>query len=169
MVLDASLLNTQHYKVWIKGKVEQSWEGLAPSPTPWCSSYRKGSLQITLDKGRQLLLYFALSDNEVLNSLEELCITRVTTINSFTNPPPVGERIYCQPQTDCFVVSNFISIPILQICETPHTHTYTHTHTHTHIYIYIYMARCNRFKTWLHISNWNSVNDKASRYCHLGR
>ena len=26
MVLDASLLNTQHYKVRIKGKVEQSWE-----------------------------------------------------------------------------------------------------------------------------------------------
>ena len=56
MVLDASLLNTQHYKVWIKGKVEQSWEGVAPSPTPWCSSYRKGSLQVTLDYGRQLTL-----------------------------------------------------------------------------------------------------------------
>ena len=26
MVLDASLHNTQHYKVWIKGKVEQSRE-----------------------------------------------------------------------------------------------------------------------------------------------
>ena len=26
MVLDASLLNTQHYKVWIKGEVEQSRE-----------------------------------------------------------------------------------------------------------------------------------------------
>ena len=26
MVLDAALLNTQHYKVRIKGKVEQSWE-----------------------------------------------------------------------------------------------------------------------------------------------
>ena len=26
MVLDAALLNTQHYKVWIKGKVAQSWE-----------------------------------------------------------------------------------------------------------------------------------------------
>ena len=26
MVLDASLLNTQHYKVRIKGKVGQSWE-----------------------------------------------------------------------------------------------------------------------------------------------
>ena len=52
MVLDASLLNTQHYKVWIKGKVEQSWEGVAPSPTPWCSSYWKGSLQVTLDYGQ---------------------------------------------------------------------------------------------------------------------
>ena len=33
IVLDASLLNTQHYKVRIKGKVEQSREGVAPSPT----------------------------------------------------------------------------------------------------------------------------------------
>ena len=54
MVLDTYLLNTQHYKVRIKGKVEQSWEGVAPSPTPWCSSYRKGSLWVTLDYGRQL-------------------------------------------------------------------------------------------------------------------
>ena len=54
MVLDASLLNTQHYKVRIKGKVEQSREGVALSPTPWCSSYRKGSLRVTLDYGRQL-------------------------------------------------------------------------------------------------------------------
>ena len=54
MVLDASLLNTQHYKVQIKGKVEPSREGVAPSPTSWCSSYRKGSLRVTLDYGRQL-------------------------------------------------------------------------------------------------------------------
>ena len=32
MVLNGSLLNTQHYKVRIKGKVEQSREGVAPSP-----------------------------------------------------------------------------------------------------------------------------------------
>ena len=54
MVLDASLLNTQHYKVRIKGKVKQSREGVAPSPTPWCNSNRKGSLRVTLDYGRQL-------------------------------------------------------------------------------------------------------------------
>ena len=54
MVLDASFLNTQHCKVRIKGKVEQSREGVAPSPTHRCSSYRKGSLRVTLDYGRQL-------------------------------------------------------------------------------------------------------------------
>ena len=32
-------------------------KGVAPSPTPWCSSYRKGSLWITFDYGRQLTLY----------------------------------------------------------------------------------------------------------------
>ena len=54
MVLDASLPSTQHYKVRIKGKVEQSRKGVAPSPTNWCSSYRKGSLRVTLDYDRQL-------------------------------------------------------------------------------------------------------------------
>ena len=33
MVLDAALLYTQHYKVRIKGKVEQSKEGVAPPYT----------------------------------------------------------------------------------------------------------------------------------------
>ena len=66
MVLDASLLNTQHYKVPIKGKVEQSREGVAPSPTHWCSSYRKGSLRVTLDYGRQLVFFFFLDLNCVL-------------------------------------------------------------------------------------------------------
>ena len=34
-------------------------KGVAPSPTPWCSSYRKGSLWVTLDSGHQhyLLIY----------------------------------------------------------------------------------------------------------------
>ena len=31
-------------------------KGVAPSPIPWCSSYRKGSLRFTLDYGRQLYL-----------------------------------------------------------------------------------------------------------------
>ena len=33
-------------------------KNVAPSPTPSCSSYRKGSLWVTLDYGRQLYLLF---------------------------------------------------------------------------------------------------------------
>ena len=32
-------------------------KGVAPSPKPWCSSYRKGSLRVILDYGRQLYFY----------------------------------------------------------------------------------------------------------------
>ena len=54
MVLDAALLNTQHCKERIKGKVEQSRERSSAPPTPWCSSYRKRSLPVALDFGRKL-------------------------------------------------------------------------------------------------------------------
>ena len=56
VVLDASLLNTQHYKVRIKGKVEQSRERSRALPYLGVVSYRKGSLRVTLDYGRQLYL-----------------------------------------------------------------------------------------------------------------
>ena len=51
--LDATWLNSKHYKVRIKGKVERSREMSSALP------YRKGSLRVTLDYGRQLcfLLY----------------------------------------------------------------------------------------------------------------
>ena len=39
MVLDATLLNTQHYKVRVRGKVEQSQKKRIALPTPWFSSY----------------------------------------------------------------------------------------------------------------------------------
>ncbi len=39
MVLDTSLLNTQQYKVCIKGKEEQYRERIVPSPTSRCKSY----------------------------------------------------------------------------------------------------------------------------------
>ena len=55
MVLDASLLKTQHYKVRIKGKVKQSRER-SSDPSPRWSSYSKGSLRVTLDYGHQLYL-----------------------------------------------------------------------------------------------------------------
>ena len=49
MVLDTSLLSTQQYKVCIKSKVEQSREGVWPSPTLWYCSYLKASFLVTLN------------------------------------------------------------------------------------------------------------------------
>ena len=48
MVLDATLLNTQHYKVRIKGKVEHSRKWSSTFPTPRCSCYLKGSHRINI-------------------------------------------------------------------------------------------------------------------------
>ena len=44
MVLDASLINTRHYWVSIKDKVEQSRKKVVPSPKLRCSSYWKKNL-----------------------------------------------------------------------------------------------------------------------------
>ena len=83
MVLDATLLNTQHYKVMIKVKWSNPGKGVAPSLSPWCSSYRKGSLHVTLDYGRQL--YFYLSRFDILtlivtlHSILEICTLRNTS------------------------------------------------------------------------------------------
>ena len=54
--IDTSLLNTQQYKVRIKGKVEQSRKWVVPYPTPQCRSYWKGSPLVVLNYGRQLYL-----------------------------------------------------------------------------------------------------------------
>ena len=49
MVLDAALLSTQHYKVRIKGKVEQSREWSSAPTHLSVVSYWKGSLRFILD------------------------------------------------------------------------------------------------------------------------
>ena len=62
MILDASLLNTQHYKVWIKGKWNNSGKSVAPFPTRRCSSYWKGSLWFVLDYDLPTYLYIAVME-----------------------------------------------------------------------------------------------------------
>ena len=54
LVLDTSLLNTQHYKVLSRVKWSNPGKGVVPSPTHRCSSHRKGSLRVALDYSRQL-------------------------------------------------------------------------------------------------------------------
>ena len=55
MVLDPSLLNTQHYKVRIKGKVENPGKGVA---------IKKGDLGVTLNYGCQQQL--------IIDNVEEM-------------------------------------------------------------------------------------------------
>ena len=49
ILFNASLFNSQQYKVWIKGKWSNPEKRVAPSSTPRCSSYCKGSLWVTYD------------------------------------------------------------------------------------------------------------------------
>ena len=70
-------------------------KGVAPSPTPRCSSYRKGSLRVTLDYGRQLyftLLRYGARPHELdtqwdSNSLARVCLSSLLTIT----PPEVRQ------------------------------------------------------------------------------
>ena len=60
----ASLLNTNHYKVQIKGKWNNPGKGVASFQTPRCSSYWKENLRVSLNYGQPiyLLIYqFSLS------------------------------------------------------------------------------------------------------------
>ena len=45
MVLDTTLLNTQHYKVRFKGKVEQSWEWSSALPYTLVVAIEKGAFR----------------------------------------------------------------------------------------------------------------------------
>ena len=65
MVFNTSLLNTQQYNVRIKGKVEQSRKGMAPSPTPRVVTIEKIAFWSPSSKGRQL--YFLLYRGIYLN------------------------------------------------------------------------------------------------------
>ena len=75
MILDATLLNTQHYKVWVKWS--NSVNGVVPSPAYRCGSYWKGSLRITLEKSRQLYLLY-LYPIKWHSSIENECIFYLT-------------------------------------------------------------------------------------------
>ena len=105
MVLDTSLLNTQQYKVRIQGKMEPSRKGVAPFPTPQCSSYRKGSLLVALDYGRQLYVLFYNAKYRI----EYWILHRVMTAYSILNRTQYYTMLLC---TSNFCLNDlYITIP----------------------------------------------------------
>ena len=91
MVLDTTLINSQHYKVRIKGKVEQSRERNNALPTTQCCRYWKGSLWFTLDYGCPLYLYIYIYIYILKIMLEHKCIIFSIYIYIYT-------KIYIYPQ-----------------------------------------------------------------------
>ena len=71
MVFDASLLNTQQYKVRIK--LSNPEKGAAPSHTSRCSSYWKGSLLVALDYGQQLYFTY-LHLKKAIEKIDEIFV-----------------------------------------------------------------------------------------------
>ena len=73
-------------------------KGVAPSPTPWCSSYRNGSLRVTLDYGRQLLLTYQtawpISVPRCLRNYKVLCRCSSARLFIFFIPYRLPEHIY---------------------------------------------------------------------------
>ena len=72
MVFDASLFNTLHYKVWIKGYRSNPGKGEPPSPFPSleCSSYWNGSLRTTLNYSQPTYnIYICIPSHLLLLSL----------------------------------------------------------------------------------------------------
>ena len=60
MVLDAPCLTLSIIMYGSRVKWSNPGKGVVPSPTPWCSSYWKGSLLVTLNNGLQLYLLLLL-------------------------------------------------------------------------------------------------------------
>ena len=106
MVLDASLLNTQHYKIWIKSKVEQSRERNSPpthTHTPWCCSYRKGAFWSLLTKVANFTYIFIVMPFLLVTELNSL-LQHWAITNTYIHRPQslkmIGMLDFLQHQTN---------------------------------------------------------------------
>ena len=99
-------------------------KGVAPSPTPWCCSYWKGSLLVALDNGCQLTIYIYIYiyiswidfEAEDLGNIKFFFYLTLqegslalaenqSTVFSVRCRIHIYIYIYCHPQTNYFVVS----------------------------------------------------------------
>ena len=87
MVLDASLLNTQYYKIQVKGKWTNPEKEVVIYPIPQCSSYWKGSLQVVLAYCWPTYLYIIVKihDKHVNTSSpkDRVCATQSCELSCF--------------------------------------------------------------------------------------
>ena len=95
-------------------------EGVVPSPTSWCSSYRKGSLRVTLDYGCQLYFIlvkakFAIISNRLFDIKHIVIFLRITSQSIIQldeycklNPNGIGSQEGCF-FTDFILIKSCVS------------------------------------------------------------
>ena len=65
---------------------------VAPFPTPWCSSYRKGSLRVTLDNGYQLDLFTSFRQKTIF---QRSWFSYISVSCYRSGPCPSPEPLFC--------------------------------------------------------------------------
>ena len=106
------------------------WLCLSTEATfPWCSSYQKGSLCVTLDYGRQLYLYGGVSNHQKISKIMYKSIfIKVTNVAN-----ELKRRRFIDPRQKFHRIKPILNVALL------HHHTYTRSHAHrgnagTHIH-----------------------------------
>ena len=83
MLLDASLLHTQHDKVWIRSKSSKQRKKVMFSPIPRWSSYWKGSLWVLVNDGRPTNIYIQMYVNVSVWVCRYCVISAVLTLQTY--------------------------------------------------------------------------------------
>ena len=147
-VLDTFLLNTQHYKVCIKGKWSNPRKGVVSSPIPWCSSYWKGNLRVTLDFNQPTYIRGSSWGGmvKVLNcdlKVSEFELQLKKVVHFCTNTLEKGMKSPIPPLMDNSYFSR-MSLPL----DNPHKPLNQESKLSIYIYIYIYSA-FNKFPDFM--------------------
>ena len=109
MVLDTSLLNTHRLRYVSRVKWSNPGKGMAPFPTPWCSSYWKGSLLVALDYYNSTLP--KVSKLEPQNQMQFSVLLR-TLLSLGGDLTHCREYSHPRPKSDCLYNDIILDIPI---------------------------------------------------------
>ena len=137
--------------IWYGSRVKwrNTGKGVVPSPTPWCNSYRKGSLRVTLDYGRllYLLLYIYLCICMWIYMYICMCLCIFLYVCVF-----VCTCMYvCMYISVCLYVSIFVFVCVyMYVC----VYVCIHIYIYIHIYMYCPVSWGCRIH-WLHL--WRGV------------
>ena len=101
-------------------------KGVASSPSPWCSSYWKGSLWVSLDSGGQLYVYY---------------YVRFFILQS--------KIIYFLVVTQMHIIKEWIAKEATLIATTVYIYIYIYIYSHCMIYIYIYIGYVSKIRNIL--------------------